>query len=184
MRKLPSSGVLNARRSARSWKRDAIEDALIGGQIREHEARREVGRLERRRTGAAQHVLELLGRGVFDEHPRRPIGAAPDDGASRGDVAGGDALLHRRTGRIGLDDRRGGARLGRRRVAQDRSGRTRLDAGLDQPAPRDPSPSHYLIRPERCRASAPTGCLRSTRPSTRRGRSLRPSHRRPARRRR
>ena len=62
---------------------DAIEDALIGGKVGQHEAGGEVGGLERRGPGAAQHVLELVGRRVFDQHPRRPIGAAPDDGASR-----------------------------------------------------------------------------------------------------
>ena len=57
---------------------DAVEDALAARQPGEYGLRGEVGGLERRRTGDAPQVGEPLGGRVLDEHPRRPVAAAPD----------------------------------------------------------------------------------------------------------
>ena len=81
----PDAQVLQA------LKTRAIEDALARTQAGEIDARREVGRLERRGSDDARRVRERLSRRVFDDEARRPIGAAPDDGAIAVNVAGRDA---------------------------------------------------------------------------------------------
>src|SRR3954464_8853382 len=65
----------------------------------------------RRGVGEVSGGGESLGGGDFHDHAGRAVGAAPDDGAVSGEVAGLDAVGHRDTAAVGGDD---GGGLGKR----------------------------------------------------------------------
>ena len=58
----------------------------------------EVGTFERGRPLNPPHVVEMFGGCVLDDHPRRPVAAAPDDEAIGTGGAGGNTLRQRREG--------------------------------------------------------------------------------------
>ena len=107
----------------------AIEDALPGRQPAQVDAGGEVRRGGRGRAGDAADVGERRGRRILDDEARRPVGAAPDDGAIAIDVAGGDAERRRRPVAIGADDRRRLARRQRRAQPGERAGARERRAG-------------------------------------------------------
>ena len=85
----------------------AIEDALARRQVGQHDARGEIGGLERRWTDHARAIAKAFGRGVLDER------AAPDDRV-RLQTTRASAVDVARRAIAGFDDRADAAALLRR----------------------------------------------------------------------
>ncbi len=108
------SVILGSAQVGQILKLHAIGNPLPGRQICQIDSRGEIGVLQRRRTDDPAAIGERRRRRILDNHPGGTIGPAPDDGATAGDVAGGDAA--RRCGPIAVldDDPERAGRRGRR----------------------------------------------------------------------
>ena len=111
-----------------------VDDRLVRRQARQVDAGREARLGKRRRADHAARVRERLARRPLDDHPRRPVGAAPDDRAVAGHVAGHGAVRHRRARRVVRDQ------AGRAARHEQRSRRRARE-------PRDERPPRRHLRP-------------------------------------